>query len=470
MTDAVGQWFSLRIATALSDHGLRTLADVCVRVCRRRRWWSDIAGLGAAGARHVEALIGAYPELAALADAPQHATSQVLAPWENLLVPPGLNGTQGQFRVPRHVCLLNAANDYEAVQSWLTLHEARGTHRAYRKEAERLTLWAIVERGRALSSLTTDDALAYRTFLKRPTPSARWTGPVRPRHSPEWRPFVAGLSPRSTSYALAVLAAMYRWLVEQRYVFANPFAGLRGARRNRNGGLDAGHSFSQSEWLVVRPVADGLKAMHGWGEPAAQRLRFLLDFGYATGLRAAEVVDARLGDVRVDEHGDHWLRVRGKGERDDKVGLPPLARGALARYLLERGLPLTPERWKPATPIVASLDDDTASIASLRLRRILRRFFLTAACALESQRPALADKLRCASPHWLRHTHASHALARGAELVTVRDNLRHASIATTSLYLHGDEVRRARQLDQAFGEPGIDRHNFACRLDTTLLA
>lgn len=206
------------------------------------------------------------------------------------------------------------------------------------------------------------------------------------------------------------------------------------------------------------------------GEPAAQRLRFLLDFGYATGLRAAEFVDAKLGDVRVDEHGDHWLRVRGKGKRDDKVGLPPLARGALARYLLDRGLPLTPERWKPATPIVASLDDDTASIASLRLRRILRRFFLSAACALESQRPALADKPRCASPHWLRHTHASHALARGAELVTVRDNLRYASIATTSLYLHGDEVRRARQLDQAFGEPGIDRHNFACRLDTTLLA
>ena len=126
--------------------------------------------------------------------------------------------------------------------------------------------------------------------------------------------------------------------------------------------------------------------------------------------------------------------MHGKGERDGKVGLPPLARRALTRYLLERGLPLTPERWKPATPIVANLDDDAASIASLRLRRILRRFFLAAACTLEPERPALADKLRCASPHWLRHTHASHALARGAELVTVRDNLRHASIATTSRY------------------------------------
>ncbi|KVZ10407.1 integrase [Burkholderia ubonensis] len=51
----------------------------------------------------------------------------------------------------------------------------------------------------------------------------------------------------------------------------------------------------------------------------------------------------------------------------------------------------------------------------------------------------------------MRHTHASHALARGAELIMVRDNLRHASISTTSTYLHSDDVQRARQFDQAFG-------------------
>ncbi len=47
----------------------------------------------------------------------------------------------------------------------------------------------------------------------------------------------------------------------------------------------------------------------------------------------------------------------------------------------------------------------------------------------------------------MQHTHAS--LARGTELIMVRDNLSHASISTTSTYLHGDEVQRARQFDQA---------------------
>ena len=41
-----------------------------------------------------------------------------------------------------------------------------------------------------------------------------------------------------------------------------------------------------------------------------------------------------------------------------------------------------------------------------------------------------------ASPHWLRHSHASHAIENGAPLHLVRDILGHASIQTTSQYLH----------------------------------
>ena len=69
----------------------------------------------------------------------------------------------------------------------------------------------------------------------------------------------------------------------------------------------------------------------------------------------------------------------------------------------------------------------------------MRRFFRQAADVLGTDHPVVAEKLRRASPHWTRHTHATHALARGAELTTVRDNLRHASIATTSIYLQSDE-------------------------------
>ncbi|EKS72126.1 integrase/recombinase protein [Burkholderia sp. SJ98] len=451
ISDDVGLWFPSRAVSALRARGINTLADLTVRIPRRRRWWVVVPGLGSASARRIEAFFAACPELTERArQLVAMIQPAIVVPWESLRLPEEVDGSQGTFRAPQATCTLDATNDYQAVQAWLALHEAPATQRTYRKEAERLILWAVVERERALSSLTTDDAVAYRAFLRRPTPHGRWVGPPRPRTSAEWRPFARGLSARSVAHALSVLGALFRWLVEQRYLLANPFAGIRVRGGARATALDASRGFSEGEWLLVRAVADGLEWSYGWEAPAAQRLRFLLDFAYATGLRAGELVGTHLGGVHRDADGDDWLHLTGKGSKAGKVALPPLARTALDLYLTQRGLPVTRARWPPDAPLIGSLAEDGVGVTTTRLRAVMRRFFLQAADIIQQDHPVAADKLRHASPHWLRHTHASHALARGAELTTVRDNLRHASISTTSIYLHSDEVKRARQIGAAF--------------------
>ena len=257
----------------------------------------------------------------------------------------------------------------------------------------------FVERGRALSSLTTDDAIAYRAFVRRPTPRERWVGPPRPRDSVEWRPFSGGLSARSAAYALTVLSALFRWLIEQRYVLANRFAGVKVRGHASRPALDTARGFTEGEWLLLRAIADGLEWSYGWSEPAAQRLRFLLDFGYATGLRASELVGAVLGNVRLDGHDEHWLHVVGKGGKPGKVSVPPLAYMALDQYLTQRGLPVSRDRWNPKTPLVGSLGEDgTIGITGDQLWRVLRRFFMQAADTIESDHPVAAEKLRRATP------------------------------------------------------------------------
>lgn len=453
ITDDIGRWLPARAVAALRAHGIETLAALTVRVPRRRRWWAAIPRLGAASARQIEAFFAAHPELTERARAliVQERRS-VVVPWEQLRLPHEVDGSQGRFRAPRESCTLTADNDYEAVQAWLALHESPATHRTYRKEAERLILWAIVERQRPLSSLTTEDAVAYRAFLRRPTPRERWVGPPRPRSSPDWRPFTGALAARSVAHALTIVGAMFRWLVEQRYVLANPFAGIKVRGGGRTAALDNSRAFTDGEWKLVRTIADGLEWSHGWEAAAAQRLRFVLDFAYATGLRPSELVGVTLGDVRIDPEGDEWLELTGKGGRSGKVALPPLARRALERYLTERGLPISRRLWRPEVRLVGDLGGEPEiGISSTRLWHVVKRFFKLAAGVIGADHPAAADKLRRASPHWMRHTHATHALGSGAELTIVRDNLRHASVSTTSVYLHSDEVKRARQIGEAFG-------------------
>jgi site-specific recombinase XerD len=450
ISDTVGLWLPTRAVSALHACGIKTLADLTVRIPRRRRWWIAIPGLGVRSARQIEVFFGSHPELTERARALVAVVSpEPVVPWERIHLPHEVDGSRGAFRAPRHMCTLGSGNDYEAIGAWLDLHEATETQRAYRREAERLLLWAILERGKALSSLTTEDAAAYRAFLRHPAPRSRWVAPARPRSSPEWRPFTGRLSPRSIAYAISVLGAMFRWLIEQRYVLANPFAGLKVRGAPRSAGLDASRAFSAGEWELVRTLADGLEWTHGWTVPAAQRLRFLLDFGYATGLRVGELVGVTLGGIETGSRGERWLHLIGKGAKPGKVALPSMARHALDQYLMQRGLPVTPAHWKPDTPLLGKLNE-RRGITTPRLRDVLRRFFQTAADSIQTDHYALADKLRRATPHWMRHSHATNALAQGATLTTVRDNLRHASIKTTSLYLHDDDVQRTQQLEQAF--------------------
>lgn len=92
---------------------------------------------------------------------------------------------------------------------------------------------------------------------------------------------------------MTVISALFRWLIEQRYLVANPFAGVRVKGAKAGDTTPSSRAFTEHEWTLIRPTAERL-ADEVWTTESAARLRFVLDFGYATGLRSGELIRARL--------------------------------------------------------------------------------------------------------------------------------------------------------------------------------
>ncbi len=400
ISDSIDQWLSPRTVRALQAYGIHTLSALTVRIPRRRGWWKAIEGLGMTGARQVEAFFAAHPQLTERARAliPIIQPSGIV-PWEQLRLPNEVDGSQGNFRPAQR---LHAECDQRLRGRAGSAGAARDCRHTARLSQGGCAANPVGHRRTRTGAIIPDHGRCNRVpgLCPAPDPRERWVGPPRPRDSVEWRPFSGGLSARSAAYALTVLSALFRWLIEQRYVLANPFAGVKVRGHALRPALDTARGFTEGEWLLLRAIADGLEWSYGWSEPAAQRLRFMLDFGYATGLRASELVGAVLGNVRLDEHGDHWLHLVGKGGKPGKVALPPLAYTALDQYLAQRQLPVSRERWNPKTPLVGSLGEDgNAGITGPHLWCVLRRFFTQAAEAIEADHPVAAEKLRRATPH-----------------------------------------------------------------------
>jgi len=78
------------------------------------------------------------------------------------------------------------------------------------------------------------------------------------------------------------------------------------------------------------------------------------------------------------------------------------------------------------------------------IHAIVKAVFRESAARLRQRGPefeAAAAHLEQASTHWMRHTVGSH-LSEKTDLKVVRDNLGHANISTTSIYLHSEDDAR----------------------------
>lgn len=154
-----------------------------------------------------------------------------------------------------------------------------------------------------------------------------------------------------------------------------------------------------------------MKLIHNF--KGSNRDRLILKFLYATGCRVSELVALTWENCQRCDDGKGKITIHGKGDK--------------TRIIL-----VSAEVWAEVLQLRTDRTLKDAVFPSRTGKALTRSQVnrIVAAAAID------AGIDQSVSPHWLRHSHATHSLKRGAPLNLVQKSLGHSRLDTTSVYLH----------------------------------
>lgn len=427
--------------------------------------------------------------------------SQHLVPIERQSLSAALDGSAGIYRNPNPaLSLTRAGNDLDAIEEWLTIRSNRSaaTERSYRKEAERLLAWAIVEHNKPVSSLDMQDLAEYEQFLMNPVSrhaGVNWTAKKHVdlatqatstkryrRDDPAWRPFDGPLTHSSVEHAMKVLKSMFSFWTDVGYSVVNPLKVRKPGYKPQKDAVKQ-RVLSVNTWKFLYSYLDELEGRLPKAGATKQRLQQLRAANqaymiftslYLLGVRLSELVSIRMCDFSrrsTSENTENfWLTITGKGNKVRTIPVPEEFFNVLMRYRRNLNTFPTQKRRKadPETVVLLCTPSgkDTSSlilsasgkqsIGASALHKIIKATLANAVNfyyeKLESgQANGLSidvSQLQNASAHWMRHTSATHQTLKGVSLRYIKDNLGHASFDTTISYNHLEDDQWAKEVSK----------------------
>ena len=452
--DMVTGWFDERSATKLVGAGFINLGEMAKAIAAGGRWYRNLPGVGKGKAQriaaHLHTLIpSATPPLRRLFALPSSALADhpLELEWlprnayqESLQTPPMELPLSGSGS------MLNASSDLQAMRTWIQTHAgSAATVKSFWREARVFMLWLQWERGGiTFSEVKVEDCLAFRAFTE--NIPAHWISRERASPGqPGWAPFRGQLSQSSRHHLLNIVGALFAYLKLADYIGQNPWPLIKtraSMKKTAVNSVDT-RAFSEDAQTEIQRFIDAQPP-----SPSRARMRFIVGFLSGVGLRASELLAARLGDLRYVSGGD-VLQVIGKGGTPRVVAIPPSALVALEDYLEARGIGSLQQAPVKA-PLLASAKGPMESIGYQALYLTVRTWLrnaINASLLPSAERQSLAG----ASAHWLRHTFATRAIKREVPMEVVQAQLGHANISTTmNIYAKAPLERQIETISAAF--------------------
>ena len=216
-----------------------------------------------------------------------------------------------------------------------------------------------------------------------------------------------GKQPATVNLALSALRTFFRYLMQTGQVSHNPCAKVSAPKKDkrlpafiREGALDC-----LLDQVAFAPGFIGV------------RNRFIVLLLYMTGIRRAEALALKDGDIRLAQR---QMLVTGKGDKQRLIPFGPDLEQELRHYLKARDSAFGP--LPACTPLL--LSDKGRPLSAVQFGRIVKDTL--AQVTLQQRR----------SPHVLRHTFATTMLNHGADLQAIQQLLGHRSLETTQIYTH----------------------------------
>jgi integrase/recombinase XerC len=229
----------------------------------------------------------------------------------------------------------------------------------------------------------------------------------------------ANLSNVSVNRKVASLKAFYKFLLKTKQISTSPLVKHKSLKTAKTLQIP----FSEKE---VGSVLSQMQNPTGFEEI---RNKLIIDLLYTTGIRRAELINLKVGDV---DFMGAVIKVLGKRNKERLVPVLPVLVEQFVMYSKERA-------------VLEELTDAVYFFVSKKGVKLNETFVYR---LINSYFSTVSEKVK-KSPHILRHTFATHLLNNGADLNSVKELLGHSSLASTQVYTHNSLVELKKVYKEA---------------------